>query len=141
MFDWTKYQDFAKFLIKESEKYDTETYLRAAINRSYYTSFCTCRNRIFEQNLAKKQDFYNLTHKIAVHRTVSNILYENPFVNDSSISSKISGLLIESSGKRKKADYEENYTDIKGDAYTVIRNTDYILKNINNLYNIYYLNT
>jgi len=132
MFDWKKYQVLAQ---KESELSNEEN-RRSAISRSYYSSYCVCRNKILESELADKQTLYNIKNNIGnVHKIVCDVLEDGEYIEDSYLANSMGSLLKESRFKRNSADYDDTYNwNLENDVYTVLKNTDYILENIDFLY-------
>ena len=132
MFNWSKYQNVAV----NYRNFEDEAFLRSAISRSYYASYCLCRNKIIEQNLATGKEINKILSKSGnIHQLVFEVLNKGNFVNDNDLSKNISDLLHESRIKRNKADYDDVYKcNLKEDVELVLQNTDKILKNIDYLY-------
>ena len=132
MFDWKKYHTLAK---KEALENNEEN-KRSAISRAYYASFCSCRNKILEQDLADDMKLYIIENNLEnLHKVVGDILDDGEYIEDKFLANNIAELLKESRIKRNSADYDDNYEgNLDNDVDTVLDNTEYILNNIDFLY-------
>lgn len=103
-FDWAKYLDLAKELIRNKGNLSSEeACLRAAISRSYYSAFCTARNH------ARDKEGFVLSRTGEDHGKVIRHFLRAPDHKRKKIGTDLDRLRIE----RAKADYDDSYVHLE----------------------------
>lgn len=102
-FDWAQYLNLAKDLIRDKDKLSSEeACLRAAISRSYYSAYCTARNR------ARDLESLMLSKTGEDHRKVVEHYIRSSEYKKKKIGSDLDRLRID----RAKADYNDRINNL-----------------------------
>lgn len=117
IFDWSKYLDLASCITGEPAA-DAEASYRTAISRAYYAAFCTARDYVSKKN--------NTSYNSDAHRRVRTDL-------EKAASQKLANQLRTIMDMRHKADYENNFSNPKPEAFKAITRAKQILEEIKSL--------